>query len=172
MVPDWKTDERQSPTGAVESEQRLATDRPVVPPTEEGALRLGRLYWETLEGFTRSLVNVRRLSEGGIELRLPAGPALLRFGAPELDVADEGVSCCYPIRGGLLARRRSGSIAFEQRREDHGYVLRSAITGFHPTLAARPGRPEWTGALYVQGQSRLHVALSRRYFRRLLERAP
>jgi hypothetical protein len=169
MVPDWTTVERQSPSGAVESEQRLATDRPAVPATREGALALGRLYWESLERFAGPLVRARTLGDGGVELRLLAGPALLRFGPPEIAAADGIVSCGYAIRGGLLARRGGGAITFEQSRTDDGIVLRSAITGFHPTLAARPGRPEWTGALYVRGQSRLHVALSRRYFRRLLE---
>jgi hypothetical protein len=171
MAPNWTTAERQSPTGAVESEQVLATDRPVVRTTEAGGLALGQVYWKILESFTRSLVGVRRLEDGGIELRLSACPALLRFGPPELAVFEGSVSCRYSIRGGLLARRRGGAITFEQRIGDREVVLRSAITGFHPTLAARPGRPEWTGALYVQGQSRLHVALSRRYFRRLVERA-
>jgi hypothetical protein len=172
MVPTWRTAERQSPSGAIESEQRLVSARPVVPVTEAGALTLGRLYWEALESFVGRVVRVRRLGDGGVELRLPAGPVLLRFGAPELALSDGGVSCRYPIHGGLLARRRSGAITFEQRVGAGGVVLRSAISGFHPTLAARPGRPEWTGALYVQGQSRLHVALSRRYFARLLAGSP
>ena len=116
--------------------------------------RSDRVYWKILESFTRSLVGVRRLEDGGIELRLSACPALLRFGPPELAVFEGSVSCRYSIRGGLSARRRGGAITFEQRIGDREVVLRSAITGFHPTLAARPGRPEWTGALYVQGQSR------------------
>ncbi len=169
MAPEWKTAERQSSSGAVESEQFLMTDRAVVPASEDGAKRLGHVYWETLEPFTRSLVAVRGLTDGGIELRLRAGPTLLRFGAPELTATSREVSCRYAIVGGLLARRRLGAITFRQEECAEGFVLSSAITDFHPTLAARPGRPEWTGALYVQGQSRLHVALSRRYFARLLE---
>jgi hypothetical protein len=37
-----------------------------------------------------------------------------------------------------------------------------AIADFFPALAARPGEPDSTGALYSQVQWRLHLAISRR----------
>ena len=40
-----------------------------------------------------------------------------------------------------------------------------------PSLAARQGERDWTGALYSQVQSRVHVAISRRYFARLIGEA-
>jgi hypothetical protein len=49
--------------------------------------------------------------------------------------------------------------------------MRSTITGFFPRLAARQGEPDWTGALYSHVQSRIHVAVSRRYFKRLIAEA-
>ena len=73
---------------------------------------------------------------------------------------------CYPITGGLLARRPAGSITLTQSGRDT-VELSSRISGFVPRLAARPGRPPWTGTLYEQVQSRIHVAISRRYFSRL-----
>jgi hypothetical protein len=80
------------------------------------------------------------------------------------------VSCRYPIEGGLLAQRPAGEILFEQTGGPVS-VLRSAIRGFFPRLAARQGRPDWTGALYNRVQSRIHVAVSRRYFSRLIAEA-
>jgi hypothetical protein len=81
------------------------------------------------------------------------------------------VRCTYPIAGGLLAQRPAGEILFEQAGGSEP-VLRSAIRGFFPRLAARHGRPDWTGALYTRVQSRIHVAVSRRYFARLVAEAP
>lgn len=79
------------------------------------------------------------------------------------------VSCLYPIQGGVLARRPAGSLSFTQTGLER-VELRSAISGFFPRLA--PGtRRRWNGLLYRQFQSRLHVALGRRYFARLWREA-
>ena len=79
------------------------------------------------------------------------------------------VSTTYPINGGLLARRAAGSITLSMHGGAGGVELRSAIAGYHPTLAARPGAPAWTGELYDQIQARIHARVSRRYFNRLIE---
>ena len=79
--------------------------------------------------------------------------------------------CCYPIIGGLLAYQPGGEIVFAQDQVGDRLCLRSTITGFFPALAARPGEPDWTGALYSQVQRRIHLAISRRYFSRLIGRA-
>ncbi len=51
--------------------------------------------------------------------------------------------------------------------------LRSAIRGFYPTLAAHAGRRNRTGALYnTVNKSRIHVAISRRYFASLAAGEP
>jgi hypothetical protein len=50
-------------------------------------------------------------------------------------------------------------------------LVRSTIRGFLPSLAARQGERDWTGALYSQVQNRRHVAISRRYFARLVDEA-
>ena len=49
--------------------------------------------------------------------------------------------------------------------------LRAALTGFVPRLGLRPGYPRWTATLYDQLQRRIHVAISRRFFRSLIEGA-
>jgi hypothetical protein len=72
--------------------------------------------------------------------------------------------------GGLLARRAAGEITFAQASLPRP-SMRSTITGFFPRLAARQGEPDWTGALYSHLQSRIHVAVSRRYFARLISEA-
>jgi hypothetical protein len=171
-VATWTSDEQIKPDGAVASEQRLLVDRAVVDPTECGALDLGRLYWDTVERYWRPLIFVRRHSDGRVDLRSFVGPSYLRFGTPEVAVGSGEVACRYPIEGGLLARNSGGAITFRQREGENGVTLSSTIEGFHPTLAARPGRPRWTGALYALGESRFHVALSRRYFDRLLRESP
>jgi hypothetical protein len=44
----WASTQRIAADGAVESEQRVAVDRPVVERSEEGARRLASRYWVEL----------------------------------------------------------------------------------------------------------------------------
>ncbi len=169
-VDGWETRQRQTNEGAVESEQRAALSAPVVGFSEAGAAQLGRAYWREVERVTARLVRTRERT-GAIGLHvLGRGPALLRFGAPTLEATDARATCRYAIEGGLLAQRPAGEILFEQVGGDAPFV-RSAIRGFFPRLAARQGRPDWTGAIYNRVQSRIHVAVSRRYFSRLIAEA-
>jgi hypothetical protein len=166
----WATEQRQGADGAVESEQRVSLNAPVVAFDRAGALSLGDNYWIEVERATRGLVRPRRSS--GVELRLLGRrPVLLAFDPPQIDARPGRIRTEFAIRGGLLAQRPAGAILFEQV-DDGEVVLRSKITGFFPSLAARAGRSSWTGALYTKLQSRIHVAISRRYFRRLVESAP
>jgi hypothetical protein len=168
-VSGWATEQRQRSDGSIESEQRISLNAPVVAFDARGAITLGESYWREVERATRGVVRAREAD--GTELRvLGRRPVLLAFGPAEVEAAPHRVRCAYPIRGGLLAQRSAGAIAFEQ--VDAGeLVLRSTIKGFFPSLAAREGRRSWTGALYTKLQSRIHVAISRRYFRRLVEAA-
>ena len=164
----WQAWQHQTSDGAVESEQRVALTRPVVEFSTAGAERLGRAYWREVRRLTGSLVRPRE-HKGALELRLlGSGPVLLRFGPPTFEASDTRAFCSYPIQGGLLASRAAGEIAFEQTSGS----MRSTIRGFFPRLAAREGEPDWTGALYNQLQSRAHVAISRRYFERLIAEGP
>jgi hypothetical protein len=166
----WETWHRQTEDGAVESEQRVALSGPVVEFSNAGAERLGRVYWHEVRLVTRSLVQARQ-GTSSVELRLfGAGPALLRFGGPTIEATETLACCSYPIEGGLLARRPRGEITFAQTGGS-APAVRSTIRGFFPRLAAREGRPTWTGALYDQLQSRAHIAISRRYFARLISEA-
>jgi hypothetical protein len=154
-----------APDGAIESEQRVQLSRRVVDSSHEGARVLGAAYWPEVEACARRLVRARS-HDDGVELRA-LGVVLLAFGTAEPRLSPHEVACTYPIRGGRLARRAAGAITLAQSTGDPP-ELRSTITGFLPTLAARPGAPRWTGALYSQVQQRIHLAVSRRYFRRLL----
>jgi hypothetical protein len=166
----WRSSSRQSAAGAIESQQRAHAELPVVDATADGARMLGRRYWLEVERFTRGLVRPR-YSNGRTELRvLGRGPLLLGFEMAQVRVSGSLVVCRYPICGGVLARRPTGAISFSQSGPPD-VQLRSAIRGFFPTLAAKPGLPHWTGALYAHVQARLHVAISRRYFARLIAEA-
>ncbi len=167
----WRSEQHVSGAGSVDSAQRALAGEAVVPHTEAGAARLGEAYWAEVEAVTRGLVRARG-TESGVELRLLGrGPTLLRFGPAALAVTGDTIRCTYRIRGGGLARRAAGEITFAQTAGAE-VELSSVIRGFFPALAARPGAPRWAGLLYSHGQRRIHLAISRRYFRRLIAEAP
>jgi hypothetical protein len=151
----WETWHRQAPDGAIESEQRVTLARPVVEFSTTGAERLGRSYWREVRRVTGSVVRARDRG-GALELRLLGGPVLLRFDRPTLEASETRAFCSYPIAGGLLARRAAGELTFEQTADG----LSSTIRGFFPRVAN-----------YDRLQGRAHVAISRRYFRRLIAEA-
>lgn len=139
----------------VESEERAYAPLAIVEASHSDGRRLAAAYWREVETTTAGLVRVRETPKG-LALRAFGAP-LLKFGLPRIDAAGDRVACRYPIEGGLLARRPGGSIAFGQ----NGNVLTSTISGFHPRLGLLPG-------LYSHVQARIHAAVSRRYFARLV----
>lgn len=143
----------------------MLADGLVVAPSEEGASALGDCYWAEVQRFARGTVRVAR-SADGVELRvLRGGPCLLVLGPPELSASDGAVVCRHSILGGLLVRRPGGWLTLSQ--VGFGEVeLRSTISGFFPVLGRGPG---WAGPFYSHVQSRIHVMISRRFFRRLIE---
>jgi hypothetical protein len=151
----WETWHRQASDGAIESEQRVTLTRPVVEFSTTGAERLGRLYWREVRRVTGSLVRPRERG-GALELRLLGGPVLLRFDRPTLEASATRTFCSYPISGGLLTRRAAGELTFEQTAD----ALSSTVRGFFPRVAS-----------YDRLQGRAHIAISRRYFRRLIAEA-
>jgi hypothetical protein len=169
-IRGWTSLHRQTEDGAVESEQHVLLDRAVVDFTERGAEVLGRSYWDEVRRSTFGIVRVRRHGRA-LDLRaFGRGPRLLSFGTPVLEVTPTRVGCRFPISGGLLAHKPAGEISFVQSGGE-ALQLASAIHGFFPTLAARAGGPTWTGALYNLVQTRIHVAICRRYFARLIASA-
>ena len=162
-VADWQTSQRQLPDGAVESEQRVTVSAPAVAFDDAGANALGEHYWREVERATHGLVRARRTTEGVRLQLLGRGPVLLSFAPARLEANLHRVHCSFPISGGRLARRAAGELTFAQVAGER-VELRSAIHGFYPALVAHEGRRDWTGALYNSVQSRIHVAISRRYF--------
>ena len=141
----WSTSHRRRDDGATESTQRAVATGPVAHRSADGAAALGAAFWRAVAQTTGGLVG-RRESDAGSELRLGrTGLVLLRFGPPRYDVTATGISAAYPITGGVLARRPSGSLTLSMEARDGEVELRSAIAGYFP---------------------------SRSYFRHLARRAP
>lgn len=153
----WASTQRIGIDGTVDSEQRVTLDRPVVDCSDRGARELASRYWAELQRSGRRLISVRDHA-GGIDLRLLRfRTVLIALGPVETASSPVSARARHPIRGGLLVRRGGGSIAFEQIVGER-VELRSTIDGFHPRR----------GPFYVLVQRRFHLALSRRYFGRLI----
>jgi hypothetical protein len=169
-IPGWSTVQRVGDGGVIDSEQRATTSHRVVDVSEHGARWLGRAYWLEVERAAYGLLCVRERADG-LDLRVRGrGPVLLRLGPAEVTFEPDRVVCAFPIRGGLLARRPGGVLALSESRGEP-VELRAAVHGFFPRLGIRPGRPRWIGGLYDVAQVRAHVAISRRYFARLIAEA-
>lgn len=166
----WCSTHWHDAEGAIGSEQRALAPRTVVELSDRGATLLGSRYWHEVGRASRGIVRARTSSRGVVLRLAPFGPALLVFGPQETAVQSDKVSCRYPIVGGVLARRPGGALTLSQRGGETVELV-ARVNGFHPRLAVRPGRPRWSGALYEQIQARMHVAISRRYFGRLLAEA-
>lgn len=156
----------RGPTGAFTFVHRDSLPSPAVEHSTAGARRLGDLYWHELDRSTFGLVRTQVRDDGVVLRLLGTGPTLLRFGPAEPSLTPDSVTCRYAILGGLLARASGGCIAFTQAA-GCPVEVRSEIDGFFPRLATRRVRRRWRGVLYPHVQSRLHVALGRRYFARL-----
>ena len=164
----WESWHRQTADGAVESHQGVVLRGPVVQFTCDGPECLGDAYWREVERVTWGLVRPRERN-GALELRLFGhGPALLRFGRPTLQATESLVRCSYPIEGGLLARRPG-----RRDRFCAGWRLVACRPLDDSRFLSEPGDSSGgtglDGALYSQVQSRVHVAISRRYFARLIK---
>jgi hypothetical protein len=143
--------------------------RPLVEHSTDGALELGRLYWEELERSTGGLVRAR-VDGTGVRLVLGRTLTLLRFGEPELEVEGDRVGCRYSILGGALVSRPGGSLTITQRGETSAR-LEVAVDGYRPALAGRGARFH-RGLFYRALQAPLHRSVSRRFLERAERRAP
>lgn len=163
----WGSTQVRDESGAVDSRQAVRIARPVVEVSDEGARLLGRVYWREIRRISHGLVRPKERTDGVDLHLLGRRPALLRFGAAELSAGGGHVVCRYPILGGVLARRAGGTLSLSQ----NGAELSLAVTGFVPRLGAPRGFPRWSGVLYALVQQRVHVAVSRGYFARLIAEA-
>lgn len=161
------TGRRRSPPER-DSFEQLDLSRPLVDASADGALELGRLYWDELERSTAGLVRAR-VDGAGVRLVLGRSLTLLRFGEPQLEVGAHDVGCRYPILGGLLASRPGGFLAVAQR----GVAvprLEVAVEGYRPALAGGGGLLQ-RGLLYRALQAPLHRTVSKRFLERAARRA-
>jgi hypothetical protein len=153
----FRSRESRARDGSIETEQRVSIPAPVVSLTEDGGRALGRRYWLEVTRVARGLLRARE-SQEGVRIDLAGvGLTLLALGPEEITVENDRVTCRYPIRGGLLSRAAGGELVMAQG-DGASPELSVAVSGF---FARR-------GLLYRQLQRRLHVAVSRRYFRSLL----
>lgn len=134
----------------------MTTVRQIVPFSEDGARSLGRRYWLEVAAWSRGLIRHRETADGPELSLLGADPALVRLGHAEVVVDSDHVRCRYPIRGGLLTLGAGGTLELSQRGRGPTR-LRVAVEGF----LAR-------GGVVFALQRRAHVAISRRFFRRLV----
>lgn len=157
-TPDgFESLERRNADRSVVTEQRVRAVAPVVPFTEDGARTLGHRYWREVVRASRGFVRCRETSDRVEVTLFGRGPALLCFSGAEVAVGETAISCTYRIRGGLLSLGERGALVVSQtgREETELCVM---VDGF----VARLG-----GAVYGV-QRRVHLAVSRRYFRHLL----
>ena len=170
--PLWGWSQSRSPAGSFESVQRVRLPAPVVEHSAAGAKRLGDVYWSEIERSLYGVIRARERSGGSGAPGVRGWPRAAPVRPARALVTPGSVTCRYPILRGLLTRMPAGTVSFTQTgRTD--VELSSAIDGFFPRLAPRRLRRGWNGVLYPQIQTRLHVALGRRYFARLqAEAAP
>lgn len=151
----------RSDEGTFESDERVRVAGPVVEFSEYGARVLADRYWLEVSRASRGFVR-RRDTSRGLELRLLGrGPCLLSFDPAEHTSDLDEVRCRYPIAGGLLTRQPGGELNLSQSGSQPA-ELRATVRAFVP---------RWSGSLYEQVQLRFHVAISRRYFKRLIAEA-
>jgi hypothetical protein len=157
----WRAMRARSDDGAFESDERVRVAGPVVDFSERGARVLADRYWLEVSRASRGVVR-RRDTSRGLELRLLGrGPCLLSFG-PAMSTSDaDEVGCRYPIAGGLLTRRAGGELSLSQTGSQPA-ELRAAVRAFVP---------RWSGPWYERVQLRFHVAIGRRYVKRLIAEA-
>jgi hypothetical protein len=159
VLEGFRSSDSRAADGSIATEQRVLAPAPVVALSHDGGECLGRAYWAAIARVSRGLVHARSGTE--VAIRLAAVPSpLLRLGPAEVTIEDDRVTCRYPILGGLLARRPGGALVVAQTGRERA-ELYVGVTGFFARLGS--------GTVYRHLQQRIHLAVSRRYFTRLLE---
>jgi hypothetical protein len=170
--------ERVPRTGAVGSVQEAEVSLPREALAElwraENLERLAAAYWRHITRATLGLVRVfygpASRTVGLLHPRLE----LLRFRAPEYEVAEGFGSVSWLIERGLLVAREGRGNGFLRiyawRLADGATVrIRVEVRNFYPWLRGS-GRFARLGAwLYAQTQLRIHVAICNSFLRSLAE---
>jgi len=147
------------------SQQRISLDHAVVEASERGARMLADAYWAEIRRLTLGTVRVRT-ELGGLELVFVGIVTLFRFGRPELVATPDRVECCFPITGGILAKRSGGTLSIAQHAgADPELVV--TVEDYAPRLDSGPERGGVRTFAYRHLQRRAHAAIGRRYLARM-----
>ncbi len=131
--------------------------------------RLARTYWKYLSRVTLGIIRVTYTDRERAVVVIGRPLVLLRFSAPEYDIADGRGIVQWKIQDGLLvSQRNEGYLEIDVRRivpEREGYArihVEVEISNFYPSLATWIAR--W---FYVHTQSRIHVLVTHGFLRSL-----
>jgi hypothetical protein len=165
-------------TGAVESvqEAELRLDEPASSVVNRGFLEhAARAYWRLITRWTFGLIRVT--SDGGDQcVVLIARPfVLLRFHAPQYEVAEDRGSVIWRIKRGILVSPEwhdSGSlrlaVAAVDRADGRCRVhVRMEVQNFYPWLRGTGPFARVGVWVYAQTQHRIHRTVTRGFLRRL-----
>ncbi len=129
--------------------------------------RLARTYWRYLSRVSLGLIRVEytKTERKVVFLRRPF--VLLRFRAPEYEIADERGVVRWRIRDGVLvAKRDEGYLEIDVRRTGPAQAhVEVEVANFYPAIATWIAR--W---FYTATQSRIHVLVTHGFLRSLARR--
>lgn len=139
--------------------------------------RLAATYWRFLTRVTLGLVRVLYTPDARELVLLRRPLTLLRFRAPEYELAEDRGTVTWPITGGLLvlpSGRDRGHLRLSVRHpktaDPEGtttLTVTSEVASFHPLLAGR-GRAAGVGRhVYRLTQLQLHVVVTHAFLRSL-----
>ena len=148
--------------------------------TPEYLERLARTYWRFLERVSLGLLRVRYTPETREVVLIRRPLVLLRFRAPEYDVAADRGSVTWRIERGLLViprGRGKGALRISvQRRDPPGeeaaspeahVTVRSEVVSFYPMIAGSGWFSRIGRVIYRATQLRLHVIVTNAFLRSL-----
>jgi hypothetical protein len=134
--------------------------------------RLARTYWKYLSRVSLGLLRVEYTPDERRVVFLRRPFVLLRFHAPEYEIADGRGIVRWRIRDGVLvAHRDEGYLEIDVRRTDAekpGYArahVEVEVANFYPAIATWVAR--W---FYKVTQSRIHVLVTHGFLRSLARR--
>jgi len=159
--------------GAVRSIQAANVDMPESELLElwkpVNLERLARTYWKYLSRVTLGIIRVTYTEEERAVVVIGRPLVLLRFHAPEYDIAGDRGIVKWEIKDGLLVSKRDeGYLEIDVKRMEsdrQGYArvhVEVEIANFYPAIATWVAR--W---VYVQTQSRIHVLVTHGFLRSL-----
>jgi len=160
-------------SGAVRSIQAANVDMPEADLLELwkpiNLERLARTYWKYLSRVTLGIIRVTYTDQERAVVVIGRPLVLLRFHAPEYDIADGRGIVQWRIQDGLLvSKRNEGYLEIDVKRMEsdrQGYArvhVEVEIANFYPAIATWVAR--W---VYVQTQSRIHVLVTHGFLRSL-----